>query len=324
MMPMSARPGPSVTGRQENLFSSISSPASPSVVSGRVYAASSTGAIGCFDAATGERLWTKNVLEEHGAKLTEWGYSISPLVVDDLVIVTGGGKTGPTLIALNRETGETAWTAGEGGECSDAYSSPTMATLHGVPQVLLVTDLSIDGYDPATGTRLWRQDWPWTNAKHAKISQPMVLPENRVLVTAAYSSGSAAFEVTRDEQGQFATELLWKNRNLKTKFSNPIVRNGYAYGLDSIVLSCIETATGNTMWKGGRFGHGQLLQVGDLTLVISEDGEVALMELTPEKVTELGRFRALDDKTWNTMALSGNQLLVRNDRQAACFELPMR
>ncbi len=298
--------------------------ATPSVVDGKVYAASSLGTISCFNAYNGDRLWTTNVLSKHNAALTIWGYSSSPLVRNDLVIVTGGGKTGPALVALDRQTGEVVWTAGEGGECSDAYSSPTLAKLCGQEQLLLVTDVSIDGYDPANGKRLWRQGWPWKDAQHAKISQPMPLPGDRVLVTAAYSSGSAAFEVSRGDDGAYSTKLLWKNRNLKTKFSNPIVRGDYAFGLDSIVLSCIDTRTGKTMWKGGRFGHGQLLQVNDLTLIVSEYGEVALMELTPEKVTELGRFTALDDKTWNTLAISGNKLLVRNDRQAACFALPTK
>ena len=298
--------------------------ATPTVDQGHVYTAGSTGTVNCFDAADGKRLWSVKVLEQFGANLTEWGYSISPLVVDDKLIVTGGGKTGPTLIALNRTNGEVIWTAGEGGECSDAYSSPTLATVAGVRQILIVSDKSVEGYDPETGTRLWRQDWPWKGAKHAKISQPLVASGDRLLITAAYSSGSALVQLHREADGTLRPELLWKNRNLKAKFSNPIVLGEYAYGLDMIVLTCLDLNTGERTWKGGRFGHGQMLQVGDLTLVISENGELVLMELTPEKYTELGRIQALEGKTWNTMAIAGNLLLVRNSEEAACFELPTR
>jgi len=298
--------------------------ATPTVDQGHVYTAGSTGIINCFDAADGRRLWSVNVLEKYGAALTEWGYSISPLVVGDKLIVTGGGKTGPTLIALNRANGEVIWSAGEGGECSDAYSSPALATVAGVRQVLIVSDKSIEGYDPETGARLWRQAWPWNQAKHAKISQPLLVGDDRLLITAAYSSGSALVKLHREADGTLRPELLWKNRNLKAKFSNPIVLGEHAYGLDMIVLTCLDLETGKATWKGGRFGHGQLLQVGDLTLVISEKGELALMELTPEKHTELGRIQALEGKTWNTMAIAGNLLLVRNSEEAACFELPTR
>lgn len=313
--------------KTEGFISAISGDgprATPTVADGHVYTADSIGTIDCFDAADGTRLWSINVLERFGAKLTEWGYSISPLVIDDKLIVTGGGEQGPTLIALNRANGEVIWTAGDGGECSDAYSSPTLATVAGVPQILIVTDKSIEGYAPDTGARLWRQEWPWKRAKHAKISQPLLVSGDRILITAAYSSGSALLQLHAEADGTFRPELLWKNRNLKAKFSNPIVLGDHAYGLDMVILTCLDLNTGERSWKGGRFGHGQLLQVGDLTLVVSEDGELVLLELTPEKFTELGRFQAIEGKTWNTMAIAGNRLLVRNSEEAACYELPTR
>ena len=103
----------------------------------------------------------------------------------------------------------------------------------------------------------------------------------------------------------------------------PVVRGGSAYGLDDGILTCLDLETGARRWKAGRYGHGQVLLVEDLLLVQAEDGTLALVEATPEGHRELGRFRPLKDKTWNNPALAGKYLLVRNDHEAACYELPL-
>jgi outer membrane protein assembly factor BamB len=104
------------------------------------------------------------------------------------------------------------------------------------------------------------------------------------------------------------------------------VRHGdYLYGLQHGVLRCIEWETGQLVWQKGRYGHGQILLVDDLILILSErPGRVALVEASPDGYHELGRVDALDTTTWNTMALAGKYLLVRNDREAVCFELTLR
>jgi outer membrane protein assembly factor BamB len=102
-----------------------------------------------------------------------------------------------------------------------------------------------------------------------------------------------------------------------------VVRNGFLYGLDDSILVCLDPATGRLKWKQGRYGHGQLLLVGDLLLVQAESGDVVLVEANPAEHRQLGRFRALASKAWNNPALSGRYLLVRNDQEAACYELPV-
>jgi outer membrane protein assembly factor BamB len=116
---------------------------------------------------------------------------------------------------------------------------------------------------------------------------------------------------------------LWKNRNLKPKFTNLVRRGQHVYGLDDGVLACVNLEHGNREWKRGSYGHGQILLVDDLLLIQAESGDVVLTEISPEKPRELARFRALPGKTWNHPALVGNLLLVRNDREAACYRLPL-
>jgi outer membrane protein assembly factor BamB len=300
--------------------------ATPTVEAGRVYVMGGTGKVNCLDAATGRRVWQRHVLRDYGAAICNWGKSDSPLVLDDLVVVTGGGGQGPSLVAMNKETGKIAWTAAwsddRPGTIGDAYASPALATMCGVPQILNQEDVGVAAYDPQTGRQLWRLDWPWGILKHPKVSQPMPLPGDRLFIAAEYGSGCALVQVKRDTQGEFSTELLWKSEALRTKFSNAVRHGDHLYGLHQGILRCIAWETGEVLWKKGRYGHGQVLLVDDLILVQAErPGDIALVEASPKGYREVGRVPALETTSWNTMALAGKYLLVRNDREAVCFEL---
>jgi len=298
-------------------------------VDGRVYVMGGTGKVNCLNAHSGHRLWQRHVLRDFGADVTMWGKADSPLVHGERVIVTGGGKAGPSLIALNKNTGEIAWTAqwseDQPGTIGDCYASPMLATLGGVPQILNQEDPGVAAYDPETGRQLWRLEWPWgPNQKHPKVSQPIPLPGDRLLIASEYASGTALIQLERDDAGGLSPRELWRSETLRTKFSNAVLRGDHLYGLQSGVLRCVEWETGKVVWQRGRYGHGQILLVDDLILIQAErPGNIALVEAKPEGYRELGRVPALSTTTWNTMALAGKYLLVRNDSEAVCFELAL-
>ena len=110
---------------------------------------------------------------------------------------------------------------------------------------------------------------------------------------------------------------------MKTKFTTAVAHKDHVYGLDDGILQCIDLDTGKQKWKGGRYGHGQLLLVDDLLLIQTEPGAVVLVEANPEKLVERSRLAALKGKTWNNPALVGKYLLTRNDHEAVCYELPL-
>jgi outer membrane protein assembly factor BamB len=154
------------------------------------------------------------------------------------------------------------------------------------------------------------------------VSQPLPLPGDRVFVSTGYGIGCKLLQI--NQQGKaWNASLVWETPRLKAKFTNVVYHDGFIYGLDDGILVCLDPHTGKRRWKKGRYGHGQILLVGDLLLVQTEEGEILLLSITPEKPQELGRFSALEGKTWNNMALAGPYLLVRNDHQAACYELPL-
>jgi outer membrane protein assembly factor BamB len=294
--------------------------ATPTVADGRVYAVGATGLLNCLDAASGRRLWSVNVQDDNRADNLPHGVCASPLVLGDVVVVCPTGNGGPSLAAYDRTTGARVWA---GGGDRAGYSSPELAVLGGVRQILLFNESAVAGHDAATGEVLWR--FPWVNDTRTNVAQPVpnVGGPDRVFVSTGYGKGCALFEVKRASGGAWSAEAVWQSRELRTKFTTAVVRAGYAYGLDDGILACVDLATGRRRWKEGRYGHGQVLLAGDLLLVQAEDGAVVLVEASPERPRELGRIEALSGKTWNHPALAGRLLLVRNDREAACYALPV-
>ncbi len=293
--------------------------ATPTIAGGRVFAVGATGLLNCLHGATGRALWSVNILDDNQAENISHGVCGSPLVVDDSVVVSPTGGNGLSLAAYDRDTGRRRW---QGGVHQASYSSPLLARLHGVPQILLFHSDGVTSHDPASGAILW--DFPWTNGQKVNCSQPVPCADDRVLVSTAYGKGCALVRVTHSPDGAWRCETVWQNSRMKTKFTSAVIHEGFVYGLDEGILECLDLGRGRQRWKDGRYGHGQVLLAGDLLLVQAENGSVALVAPNPRGLSELGRLPALEGKTWNTPALAGPLLLVRNDHEAACYELPRR
>ena len=291
--------------------------ATPVISGDRVFAYGSTGILDCLDLSTGEPIWEKDVLATHGSEVQKWGMASSPLLLEPegLVVVTGSDQPGATLIALERETGEEAWVyRGDGA----SYSSPRILSPLGVRQVVSVNAHSVTGHNPATGERLWKEEW---RGSFPKVGQPILVGEDRILVTASYGAGSLLLRL-RDSGGEWSVDRLWKSNRLKTKFSTAAVLGDLAYGLDEGRLAAIDLETGDKVWKKEKFGFGQHLLFGEHLLVQAEKGPVVLGTISPEGFTEVARLDALSSMTWNVPTVAGRILLVRNDQEAAAYLLP--
>jgi outer membrane protein assembly factor BamB len=293
--------------------------ATPTVLEGRVFAQGATGVLDCLVAATGQRIWSRNTLAEHQLPNLTWGVSCSPLVFDDKVIVTGGQAAGPTVLAYSRATGEPLWKAGTD---KASYASPTLATVAGRRVILSANAASLTIHEPESGKVLL--DYRWSDDKWPKAAQPAVLDGDRVFLSAGYGQGCVMLHITAVADGSLAATQLWKNLRMKTQFNSVGVRDGFIYGLDDGLLACVDAATGERKWKGGRYGSGQTLLAGDLVLVQAERGPIAVAEAKPDAFQEVARLEALSSKTWNHPTLAGRYLLLRNDQEAVCYELPLR
>lgn len=290
--------------------------AAPTIAAGRVFTMGSTGLLNALELASGRRLWSHDVVGENGSRVPDFGKVSSPLVVGDLVVVSAGGGGGRSLVAYRGDTGEPVWSAGDD---ASGYGSPALVTLLGQPQVLVFNQGSVAGHDPASGRLLWQHAWPRTQPN---VAQPLPLSRDRVLFSAGYGVGAKLFQLAAAGE-DYSARLVWETPRLKAKFVNMVLVDGFVYGLDDGVLVCLDPETGERRWKAGRYGHGQMLLVGGTLVVQTEDGELVLLEPSRDGLRELARFRVLDGKTWNPPALAAPYLVVRNDTEAACYELAL-
>jgi outer membrane protein assembly factor BamB len=284
----------------------------PTLSDGRVYTLGATGILNALEAGDGDVVWSRNAASDISAKVPYWGFSSSPLVVGDAVIVAVSG----TLVAYDRTTGKQHWSGPARGE---SYSSPQLMTIAGVAQIVQLSGNGAAGVAPADGKLLWEHEW-----KGFPIVQPAQTADGDVLITASGESGIRRIAVAHGSGG-WTAERRWGSSALKPYFNDFVVHKGHAYGFDGRILGCIDLQDGTRKWKGGRFGNGQLVLLADqdLLLVLSEEGELALVKATPDQFTELARWKAVEGKTWNHPVLVGDTLLVRNGEEMAAFRLSL-
>ena len=288
----------------------------PTLSNGRVYTFGATGIVNALDALDGSLVWSRNAASDSGVEDPGWGFTSSPLVVNDVVIVAASGR----LVAYDVVTGHPRWFGPAGGA---GYSSPHLVTIDGVAQILLLRGARTISVAPVDGTLLWEHSWQ----PSVSIVQPALAANGDVLITAGDAMGGIGIRrlaVARGPAG-WTVEERWTSRGLKPYFNDFVVHKGHAFGFDGNILACIDLEDGMRKWKGGRYGNGQLILLSDqgLLLVLTEDGELALVRATPDRFTELARFPALDGKTWNHPVLVGDVLLVRNGQEMAAFRLPL-
>jgi outer membrane protein assembly factor BamB len=289
--------------------------ATPTWHEGRLYALGATGELRCLDARNGRLVWSKNILKDAGASNIPWGMAASPLVVDDKVVVIPGGSNGKSVVAYNARTGAPAW--GALGDTA-SYTSPMLVTLAGRRQILAVTARRAAGLAPEDGTVLW--DFPWANSIGINVSQPIVVGANRFFISAGYGKGAALVELS-NAGGKLSAASVWEKASMKNKFNSSVLHDGYVYGLDEGLLTCVDVSTGEQKWKARGYGYGQVVLASGHLIVTTEEGEIALVRATPAGHTELARFPALEGKTWNCPAIANGRLLVRNATQMACYKL---
>lgn len=319
----------SVAAKHETIMGYRGPRSTPTVAEGRVYAMGATGVLRCLDGATGDELWIRDLFVEHGfdqasaESAVAWGRSSSPLVVGDtLYIPVGGPKDGRKipLLAVDSATGETKWeTDGE----QTSYATPALLNVAGVDQIVMVNESNVVGYAIEDGTELWSHPWEGKSNMNASASQPHVVDEDFVLLSKGYGKGAELIELSVGDAGEWTVEPVWASRVLKTKFSNVAIQGGVVFGLDDGILSAVEVQSGKKFWKKGRYKYGQILLVGDHLLVMAEDGDLCLVNASGLGYEELGRITALEGQTWNTIAIYGDRVLVRNSEQAACFRLKL-
>ncbi|MFH5802577.1 PQQ-binding-like beta-propeller repeat protein [Alienimonas sp. DA493] len=293
---------------------------------GAVYSMGSTGLVTCLDARTGELRWKRELIPG-GSENIEWGLACSPQVVDGALVVLPGvaAGEGSAFMGLDPANGETLWASGDD---VGSYSSPVTADLDGVRQILAYGGTALHGLS-VDGAPLWQI--PWSNQAQVNAALPLVSGD-RVFLSSGYGTGAGLYDVARSGGDWRATEV-WRTENrFKLKFNDAILHDGFVYGLDEGILSCVDLEDGSRVWKRGRYGYGQVLLVGTADgppalLVTCEDGDLALVAASPDGFEELARYSDAAGETllsgvcWNHAALVRGRLYWRNGTEAICVRI---
>jgi len=292
--------------------------ATPTISGDFLVTMGSTGVLNCLKRSYGELIWSHDVIEEAQAKIPEWGFSPSPLVMQSQVIVpTGdGGESG--LRVYDLETGSLLRSY---PKVSASYSSPILAQWGDVHQLLYMHHRGFAGFATDSDQMLWDISW---GSQYPDVAVPIVLPDSRVFISSGYGIGCALLEVKATESGDWSAEQIWKQRSMKAKFTNVVAMDGFVYGLDDGMMACIDLKKGRRQWKDGRYGHGQIFLLDNAIMILSEKGDVIWMEINPEEPKVISQWHAIDGKTWNPPCLAWPYLLVRNDQEAVCFEFDVK
>jgi outer membrane protein assembly factor BamB len=290
--------------------------ATPMIADGSVFAMGAEGWLIKLNAIDGSIIWQVDLREITKLPPPMWGFSCSPLVVEDLVFIHAAGKHDKGIIAFDIETGDIRWSVPAD---KDSYSSLHLTNYFGRQQLVFLGADGATFLDPATGQTLLKPDFRIVGYR---ALQPAAVDTNHLLFTSEYS-GSRLIELKALEQ-KLESKEVWTSRGIKPDFNDLVVHAGFAYGFDGAIFTCIDLKDGSRCWRKGRYGKGQVLLLSDsaLLLVISEDGQLVLLSANPEEHRELAKLKALEGKTWNHPVVVGNRLYLRNAAEAVCYQLP--
>lgn len=281
----------------------------PTFYNDRIYTLGATGILNVLNASNGSVIWSRDAATDTGVKVLPWGFTSSPLVIDDMVIIALSGK----MAAYDKASGKPVWTGPDGG---NSYSSPHLVSIDGVSQVLLMSKKGVVSIEPARGKQLWNYDWPIDN----RILQPAVIKGGDLLI-AGEGKGVRRITVSHSSD-DWTVKELWTSEEMKLNFNDFIIHKGFAYGFDGPRIACIDINDGKLKWRGNPYrGWLLLLADQDLLLLLSEKGDLAIVEASPVKFTELGRIPAIKGKTWNHPVLAGDILVARNNVEMVAFRM---
>ena len=296
----------------------------PTVNDGLVYAFTQHLVLHCLDPETGKALWVKDVMQDHAGRNIGWKSAASAVVDGDLLFLGGGGR-GQSLLALNKKTSAVVW---KGHDEIITHSTPVVATILGVRQVIFFMKSGLYAVAAEDGKALWR--FPFKFSVSTAISP--VVAGDIVYCSAGYDVGGGACKITKDGD-QFTATELWKipgNRQVPNHWSTPVYKDGYVYGMFSFKkfatgpIKCVKLATGEVQWERDGFGAGNVILVNDQLVALTDYGEVVIVAARPDAYQEIARAKVLTGKCWSTPALSDGRLYVRSTKEGACLDVSVK
>ena len=291
----------------------------PSVDGKFVYVLSGKLVLSCLDAKTGAKVWAADLIKDHAGRNITWQNAASPLIDGNAVYVAGGGA-GQSLIAFDKKTGAVLW---KGQDDKMTHATPVAATILGVRQIIFFTQTGLVSLNPKDGEVLWRYGFKY----NVSTAASPVVAGDMVYCSAGYGVGAGLVKLAKDGGGKFqATEVWRKTGQLMNHWSTPVFKDGYLYGMFSFKeygsgpLKCVELATGKEVWSQAGFGPGNVTLAGSNLVVLSDAGQLVLVEASPKAYNELSRAKVVEGKCWSTPTLSDGRVFARSTKEGVCVD----
>lgn len=304
--------GPSYAGHDGSHDGPI---ATPTLDGPQIFAMGPHGVLVAMDAETGREQWRHDLVAEFQAPAPIYGFGTSPLVVGPVVVTQLGGEQGG-LIAFNKTTGAVAWRGAHSS--SRGYTSPVLATVAGVPQVIASTGQRVFGVNPADGTLLWSHNGPGVNAEVS--NPPLVLPDNRVLI--AYWGEAVMLRLSSTGGAITATEV-WRTTRLRNSYSPIVYRDGSLFGFAGAFLTCVDAATGEIRWRERSY-EGTLVGLGAHLLVLGQtSGDLTIVHASPDKYAEITKLTVFTPGATSMTgpSIAGRRVYIRNVEEMVAIDI---
>ena len=308
--------------------------ATPTIDGNLLFTISAHGKLYALKAGNGEKVWSHDLQRKFGSKMPRWGFSTSPLVDGELLLVEVGGKGEKSIVAFNKNSGDVVWSTHKD---KLGYSSPIAITVQGVRQIICFTGTKLVSVSPTDGTIYWK--YTWKTGYDVNAATPVFIPPDKIFISSGYDKGAAvlqmrvfvshdddraAVEQIRENRGKVRIKEIWKNRKMKNQFASSVLYDNYLYGFDNSILKCIEADTGEEQWKTRGFGKGTVILADGHLIILSDRGKLGLAEATPAGYIEKASAKVLNGLCWTAPTLADGRLYLRNEEEMVCLDMTGR
>ena len=305
--------------------------ATPTIDGDLLYTISAHGKLYALNAENGQKIWSHDLQQKFGSKMPRWGFSTSPLVDGELLLVEVGGKGEKSIVAFNKNSGDVIWSSHKD---KLGYSSPIAITVKGVRQIICFTGTKLVSVSPTDGSIYWK--YPWKTGYDVNAATPVFIPPDKVFISSGYDKGAAVLQMRvfvssdndraatdqiKENQGTIRIKEIWKNRKMKNQFATSVLHENYLYGFDNSILKCIEANTGEEQWKSRGFGKGTVILADGHLIILSDRGKLGLAEATPTGYIEKASTKVMSGLCWTVPTLANGKLYARNEEEMICLDM---
>jgi len=291
----------------------------PTIDGDSAYILDSYGGLYCVNIKSGKQVWKVSLTDKFEVKRPLRGFSTSPLILDETLIIHGGGKNS-AFIGLDKTSGKTIW---QTGESIAGHSSPFTAVINNVEQSVFTISRIVEKNGErqildetvslsSNGKILWRGP-----SLPQIIAMPVFVPPNKVFISSSVENGCLLIQVLSDGK----IETVWHNKEMRNHFNSSVYYKDHIYGFSSSTLKCLEAETAQRKWSTRGFGKGSLIIVDEKLLVLSDRGKLAMIEATPKGYNELAKAQVIEGKSWTSPTFSDGKIYLRNQKEMACYDL---